>query len=129
MNETSSYQEIRLQTKCTVFTFFNNLSSCDFVVIIPTEYCEMEQWLEVIAECQVYFSKALLEFSTQQRTLDPLRTFEEARNMLRRLKSNLNLSIVFLNFSRIVKFVKKTREVEYEYAILEKVFEGENYSF
>ena len=49
--------------------------------------------------------------------------------MLRRLKSNLNLSIVFLNFSRIVKFVKKTREVEYEYAILEKVFEGENYSF
>ena len=90
----------------------------------------MKQWLEVIANCYVYFSKALLEFSTQWRTFDPLRTFEEARNMLRQLKSNLNLSIGFLNFSRIVvKFVKKTKEVEYEYAVLDKIFEGESYSF
>ena len=38
--------------------------------------------------------------------------------MLRQLKLNLNLSIGFLNFSRIVvKFVKKTKEVEYEYAV------------
>ena len=50
--------------------------------------------------------------------------------MLRQLKSNLNLSIGFLNVSRIVvKFVKKTKEVEYEYTVLQKVFEGEGDSF
>ena len=50
--------------------------------------------------------------------------------MLRQLKLNLNLSIGFLNFSRIVvKFVKKTKEVEYEYAALQKVSEGEGDSF
>ena len=50
--------------------------------------------------------------------------------MLRQLKSGLNLSIGFLNFSRIlVKFVKKTKEEEYEYAVLDKIFEGESYSF
>ena len=73
----------------------------DFVVIIPALCCKMKQWLEVIADFYVYFSKALLEFSTLKRTLDSLRTFEEARNLLRQLKLTLNLSIGFLNFSRI----------------------------